>query len=281
MATRRTVLEVDVTSDASDAVREFDAVTDSAANMGDRVSKSVTEVEVSSRGLDSAADSADNLASKSSQATGGLGALASGFSLVGAEKYAVGLESAAMATDFFSGVGDIGNLVLQSTAVQTAKNTALKVKDTIVTKGQAVATNAMTVAQRALNLVMRANPIGLVITAITILIGVFIVLYKRNERFREIVNKVMSAARDFIGKVVDKLGDLVGWFRDKVPGAAQRMKSLVVGYIKLVTLPTRLLIQVISNLVGWIRDKVPGAWSAAKDRVVGHVGEPVWDGGGR
>lgn len=271
MPTKRTVLAVDVTSDPADAVRGFDQVASSAVDMANDVARSVAKVDDVGRGMDGVADSADNLASKSSQATGGLGALASGFSLVGAEKYAGALEGAAMATDFFSGVGDIANLVLESQAVQTAKATALKIKDTVVTRGQAIATGAMTIAQRALNLAMSASPLGLVIVAITTLIGLFVVLYTRNERFRALVQRVMAAVSGFVGRVVDRVRDLAGWFRAKIPAAAATMRDLLVAYVKFMTLPIRVAIGLALDLAGWFRDKVPAAAGALRDKVASIV----------
>lgn len=275
MAVRRTVLEVDITSDSTDAIREFDDVADAADRMGTAVDRASTVSSSAGGGLDSAADSADNLASKSSQATGGLGALAAGFELVGAEKYAIGLQSAAMATDFFSGVGDIGNLVLQSTAIQTAKNTVLKAKDVVVTGAQTVATKTLTIAQKALNLAMRANPIGLAVTAGLALAALFVTLYKRNETFRNGVNKAFSFIKGVFSASVGPLVDLARWIGDRIPGAASRMKDLVVGYFKLITLPQRTVINLARDLIGWFADRIPGAAEAMKKAVVGFVQDMI------
>ena len=274
MATRKTILEVDLVSDPSKVVSSFEDAGNAATDMGRKIDAASKVADDSAGRVDRAADATDNLASKSSQATGGLGALASGCELGGLGPYAAGLQSAAMATDFFSGVGDIANLVLQSQAVQTAKNTVLKAKDIVVTGAQraatvaaTVATNAQTIAMKALNLVMRANPIGLIITGITLLIGLFLVLYKRNTAFRELVNKVMSSAREAIGRVINAISSLASWIRDKAVLAFKVWKTLVVGYLKLVTLPIRTLISVIGDLIGWVRDKLPGAFSFLRDRV--------------
>lgn len=259
-------LEIDVTSDASDAVRDFGAVEDAAHKMGSAVDDAGDKARAGSDKLERASEASDTLASKSSQATGGLGALSSGFALVGAEKYASGLESAAMATDFFSGVGDLANLVLQTQAVQTAKNTVLKVKDAIVTRGAAAATAVMTGAQAALNAVMAGNPIALTVLAVAALVAIFIVAYKKSETFRRIVDGAFSAVRDAAGKVVGAFRSAVGWLKDKLPAAGKVAKELVVGYIKLITLPVRVLIDVVQSLASWVRDKVPDAFQRLRDR---------------
>lgn len=272
MATRRTVLEVDVESNASDAVKSFEQVGTAASDMGTKVSKSVTEVEVSSRGIDSAADSADNLASKSSQATGGLGALASGFSLVGAEKYAVGLEAAAMATDFFSGVGDISNLVLQSSIVLKAKDAAASAAAAVKTAALSVVTGTQTAAQWALNAALSANPIAIVVIAVAALVAGLIILYKKSDAVRTIVNKLGTVAVAAFRATVTAITNAVTWFRDRLPGAVNIAKTLIVGYIKVMTLPLRTLITVVSNLVTWVKQTLPGAWSTAKDKVSNTLG---------
>lgn len=51
-------------------------------------------------------------------------------------------------------------------------------------KGRLIITNATTVAQRVLNTVMRANPIGLVISAVALLVAGFTALYNRSATVR-------------------------------------------------------------------------------------------------
>lgn len=84
---------------------------------------------------------------------------------------------------------------------------AMYAKDAIIKGISTAATWAQTAATKALNLALRANPIGLIITAIMALIGVFVLLYNKNESFRELVNKVWAAIKNAIGAVVD-------WFKD-------------------------------------------------------------------
>lgn len=88
---------------------------------------------------------------------------------------------------------------------------------------QTVATNAVTVAQRALNLVLRANPIGLVITAITLLVGTLVVLYKNNETVRRVVDAAWAAIKSGIKGVVDWFtGTAWPWMRDALGSLRDR-----------------------------------------------------------
>lgn len=235
----RKVLEIDVDSDAAKAAQAFDAVGDSALAMSTDIDKASRVADEAGSRLDKAAAGADNLDSKSAAATGSLGALSSGFELVGLDQYATGLQSAAMATDFFSGIGQGLNLVLETQAFQSIKNTALKAKDIVVTGVLTAATTAQTAAQWALNVALNANPIALILIAIVALVAGFILLYKKSETVREVTDKVFHA---------------------------------IVGYVKLVTLPTRFLISQIVELTGWIKDSLPSAWSAATGVVTNLTG---------
>jgi hypothetical protein len=73
--------------------------------------------------------------------------------------------------------------------IATVRDTAAKVTNAVVTRTAAV-------AQRVLNAAMRANPIGLVITAILLLVGAFIYAYKHSETFRRIVNAAFASVKN-------------------------------------------------------------------------------------
>ncbi len=264
MADRNAVIGVDIQADGKKAAQAFDATADAAEAMGKAIAAAGDQAARGSHDVGRAAEATDNLASKSSQATGGLGALASGFELVGLGPYAVGLQSAAMATDFFSGVGDIANLVLESQAVQTVKNTALKIKDAVVTKGQAVATGIMTGAQWALNAAMSANPIGIVIAAIVALTAVFIIAYKKSDTFRRIVNNALEAVKTVAGNVV-------GWLKQHWP----LILAILTGPFGLAVLAIAKNWAKIKSaalgVVGFFKDTVAGGVKNAVDNIVGTI----------
>ena len=64
-------------------------------------------------------------------------------------------------------------------------------------------TNGMAAAQAALNAVMTANPIGLIIAGIILLVGAFIMAYKKIGWFRDMVNTVWAAIKVAAGAVAD------------------------------------------------------------------------------
>jgi hypothetical protein len=251
-------LALRMTADVADVDSAFNNVGSSATAMGNDVAAASAKAEASVGGLDRVAGSADNLDDKAGRATGALGALSAGFELVGMEKYATGLQSASMATDFFSGVGQSATLILESQRLTQIKSTVASARATVVTTAQSGATKVLTVAQRALNIVMRANPIGLAIVAATALVGLFVLLYKRSDTFRGAVQSAGKIAQTALGWVVNsaksvwewigKLPKTVADFTDKVGWA----KTLVKGYFEIMTLPARTLLDVVKSIIDFI-----------------------------
>lgn len=187
-------LVVDIVTDATKATG-FDTVAASAGSMESAVKSAGDTAERTGRQIGISADAADELGGKAGKATGALGALSSGFELVGAEKYAGGLQAASMATDFFSGVGDSLNLVMESTVVKTARARVAAIAHSVATKASAVASAAMTGAQWALNAAMEANPVFLIVAGVLLLVGAIVLAYKHSETFRRIVDAAFKAVQ--------------------------------------------------------------------------------------
>ncbi len=100
---------------------------------------------------------------------------------------------------------------------QAAVNGAMTIGQTIVAlwTGQItaaeLATAALTKAQALLNVVMNANPIALVVTAVGALVAGLVLLYNKNEKFREGVINAWNAIKDTVKGVIDWfLHDLLG-----------------------------------------------------------------------
>lgn len=213
-------LAVRVTSETSDAVAGFDAVSASAKSMGDGVEDAARKSDNAVSKLDGAADSAGNLDSKAAAATGALGALSSGFELVGAEQYAGALQGAALATDFFSGIGQAATLVLESERLAQVKNTAATVLSTAKTAIASAATATWTAIQWAFNAAMSANPVALVVIAIIALVAIVVIAYKKSDRFKaaidalgRVAQKVFGAMKAAFAKVRDAASSVFDWIK--------------------------------------------------------------------
>jgi len=119
-----------------------------------------------------------------------------------------------------------------------------------------------TVATWALNVAMRANPIGIVITALTLLAVGLVLVWKHSERFRAIVTGAFSAVVGFVRRnwplmlailtgpiglavlmIMKHKDKILGFFRG-IPGA---VKGFFVGLAGIITAPFRAAVDGIRN----------------------------------
>lgn len=89
---------------------------------------------------------------------------------------------------------------------------------TKTTYGQAVATKIAAVSQRVLNVVMRANPIGLIIGAVSALAGWFVILYNKTGSVRGALSAMWEACLNGVKTLLKPLewalgaiGKIVSW----------------------------------------------------------------------
>lgn len=204
--------------DESQLSKAFDNVGASAKRMDEGVATASKSIGESASGFDRASEGADQTYSKfdalesvgrgTTDTMSGLSAIMKGDVLQGSTDLAGGVAALA---DGFSGAllpaikaaaqGGIGQ------AAATAKATTAMVLNKGAAVASTTATYAMAAGQRVLNAAMKANPIGLVITALTLLVGGLVYAYNKSETFRNIVNGAFGA--------VKKVGQGVfGWFRD-------------------------------------------------------------------
>jgi phage-related protein len=114
-------------------------------------------------------------------------------------------------------------------------------------KAWQIATEGMTLAQKLLNLAMKANPIGIIISLITALVGVIIYLWNTNEDFRNAViniwNGIVNAfksAGEKIGNIFRSIGE---WFGDMKDVGLNLVKGIWDG---------------ITGGAKWLKDKITG-----------------------
>lgn len=228
-------------------------------------------------------DRADAAATNFSILGGAVGDVAGGFeqfgSKLGLSQGAIdgimgaseGLSAALM---FGAGVSDIAAVSTELLNGANVKGTALKIKDAIAQKAKTVAevagsaaTKAMAAAQWLLNAAMTANPIGLVIAAIALLVAGFIVAWKKSETFRNIVTGVFD-------KIKSVATTVFNWVKNIAIGAF----NALVGFIKNWTLPGLLfthidkikgffsgLVNFVKGLPGKIKNAASGMFNGIKD----------------
>lgn len=240
-------LTVNVKTDVGDTAAEFDKVSRSAADMGDAVDKAGRDADDTSSRLDRVSGSAENMDDKMGKATGAMGALAAGFEVMGADKAAAALETAAMATDGLSGVGQSLSLVLELESVKHAKATAATILHTAAERTASLATKVWTGVQVVFNAVMSANPIALVVIAIAAFTAAVIIAYRKSDTFRAIVDaafRAVKTAAEFmwtrgikpafegIGRAVRTVGDLFGWlWHNAVQPAVVGISNIIAGLL--------------------------------------------------
>lgn len=169
-------VKIAILADSRDAVKGFDKASDAAKETGDR--------------FDSVAESSDRVASKGAQAAGALSGLGD---LVGG-KFGAAMQTAGVAMQAAADSGDLLNVVTESNIVRKIKDTATTAAQTTATiaktaadKAAALAARGWAAAQWVLNAAMSANPIGLVVVAIGLLVGAFAFAMTHSQKFREIV----------------------------------------------------------------------------------------------
>lgn len=229
------ILSIKIISDAKNAAKGLD----DTAKGADKVAASG---KAASGRMEAMAESSDRVASKGAQAAGALGGLGD---LVGGS-FGQAMVTGGIAMQAAADSGDLLNVVTDSNIVKTARQT-------IVTTANTAATKAAALGQRILNAAMRANPIGLLITALLIAVGLFTLAYKKSSTFRGIVQATGRAGAAAVGWIVDKAKSLLGWF-GKLGPAVSKGKDIAVGAFKLYIKPITSLLDLIKKVVGWIKN---------------------------
>jgi phage-related minor tail protein len=90
-----------------------------------------------------------------------------------------------------------------------------------------IATTTWTAVQKVLNLVLTANPIGLIITAIGLLVTALIRAYKNCEGFRKIVDKVWEGIKPLANAIMNGLAKAFEWLVEKCKEAWEWLKNIL------------------------------------------------------
>ncbi|MFT8312963.1 MAG: phage tail length tape measure family protein [Clostridium sp.] len=175
-----------------------------------------------------------------------------------------------------SAILDFGKAAVQG-AVSLAKMTLELGKQAIAWVAQkaqlvasTVAEGAATIAQTALNLAMSLNPITIVIIAIAGLVAAIVLLYNKNEWFRNGVNSVFSFVKSFVMGVINSV---IGFFHNLVSGVESAGNSIRNGFNTVVnwfaSLPSR-FVQFGSNMINGLKNGISS--------VLGTIGSVISNG---
>ena len=134
----------------------------------------------------------------------------------------------------------------------------------------------MKTAFAALSAILAANPIGLVIAALSALVAAFVYAYNHSETFRNIVNAAFQAVKTTVGNVVNAL---VTFFTSTLPSAftalISKVQSVVSGIINLFSnLPGQMLNigkNIIQGIINGITSMVSSLYSSIVNALSGLV----------
>ena len=156
-------------------------------------------------------------------------------------------KEASDAVETVSGVTEAAAAASNAAAAANTANAAATAADTTSKGAQTVATEGATVAQKGLNTAMKANPIGMVIVAVTALVGIFVWL---KDEIIELLGGTEKLNAGF-----DK-------FKTVFAGVGNVIKQIVLGPIKQLIISIRTLVETVSNLA---KGDFKAAWNAIKD----------------
>ncbi|MFB7798930.1 phage tail tape measure protein [Isoptericola sp. NPDC056134] len=178
-----------------------------------------------------------------------------------------------------AGLAAIGPLLWAASKAQQAW--------TVATKVWAAATKIATVAQRVFNLVMRANPIGLIITAVTGLVGVLVWFFTKTKTGKAIVAGAWRGIKAAIKGVADwwtktawpnikkaidlmKLGFQVA--KEKIANVWNGIKNAVKVVASWISTRWDKMVTFFTELPGRIKRGFGNGWAFLKDKVKAVVG---------
>lgn len=180
-----------------------------------------------------------------------------------------GFQKAKVAISLLSletGKANLAQLALNGT--MTAWQTIVALLTGKMTLAQ-LATGLWTKAQTALNVVLTANPIGLIIAAITAVIAIIVVLWNKCDWFREGVTNIFNAIVDVVKVGIEKVK---GFFTAIIDFVKNNWKSLLLllvnpfaGAFKLLYDNCEGFRNIVNNVVSAVKGFFVDLWTKIKE----------------
>lgn len=124
----------------------------------------------------------------------------------------------------------------------------------------------------AVNAVLRANPIGIIITLVGLLIGWLVNLYKTNEDFRNKVNAAWEKVKAAFGALADWFSAKVEAIKAVITGLIDKFKTVVDAIVNIKNTIKTKLSEFLSIGVG-IVENIWNGIKNAKDWIIGKIKE--------
>jgi hypothetical protein len=166
------------------------------------------------------------------------------------------METAAPLILAVAGAADLATTATNLLSASMLKNAGATIAAKAAMVGTAIATAAATVQQWALNVAMYANPIGLIIAAVLVLIGVIWLMAKNWDT----ISKALGKAWDWINSKAITVWDGIKTYFEKM---VETFKGIFTGFIERAK-------KIWDGIIG-IADKV----KKFRDRAIGYVSNLV------
>lgn len=190
-------------------------------------------------------------------------------------------QAGMVAPVIMSVVGAVDLLALANTALHGTfvKTAASAIASRVAIMASSVASGVATAAQWLWNIAMMANPLGLIIAGIVLLVGAIILIATKTTWFGDLWNAIWGFMEKPVKWLVDAVvtyvtfmwnvwTKIIGAVRDFFVGAFKWAVDMVVGYFNIILGIPQKIIDFFSNLGGWIIapfkwafNWIAGAWN--------------------
>ena len=218
MAGSRAVLGIDIVADASGATSALNDAASAAS---------------------SAADKIDTVGGRAGDTATGLSALSGALDAAGFGPAADALNLVATGMDAAEGSAVLFKVAQESLSLTTIKDTAARLANNVATLAGSAATKAWAATQWLLNAAMTANPVGLVVAGIILLIGVIVLIATKTTWFQDAwkaawgaIKTAAAAVWEWIGPAAEKALDIVKKPIDAVKTAFDKVGDAIESVIK-------------------------------------------------
>jgi len=300
--------------DTSTAVGKLDtAVSSAASGISSSTSKITGDVDKMGRDV---AGSIDKVGGSAGDTATGLSALSGAFDAAGFGGVSTALNLTATAMDAAEGSTILFRVAQESLNITTIKTTATKIADTAATIASNVATTVASAATKAwaatqwlLNAAMTANPIGLVIAAVVLLVGVIVLIATKTTWFQDLWtaawagiqaaagavwkwlvnaattawNLIVAGLKFYVGlyvSIFNGIKSAVGAVWDGIKSAATTALDLILDPIHAIERAFDAVVDAIKDVITWLGNiKIPDAVSKVGDFIGGIFGRSAGGGG--
>lgn len=158
-----------------------------------------------------------------------------------------------------------------STAISVGRQTLAFIAQKAAAIAAAVAQKAMAAAQWLLNAALSANPIGLVVAGIALLVGGLILAYNKVGWFRTAVDAVWGALKAVAGFLIDNWPIALA----AMTGGMSLVVAFVIDHWDTIVNVVKTAIGFVWNVIQTVVGAIVGFWQAEWDIIVGTV-QFVW-----